>query len=31
MLLAIVLGQPLMVNLVLTIRGGPSDNRANYR
>jgi hypothetical protein len=30
-LLAIVLGQLLMVNLSLTIRGGPSDNRANYR
>ena len=31
MLLAIVLGQLLIVNLALTIRGGPSDNRANYR
>ena len=31
MLLAIVLGQLLIVNLSLTIRGGPIDNRANYR
>ena len=31
MLLAIVLGQLLIVNLALMIRGGPSDNLANYR